>query len=134
MAAYQLAFVTPGSGPLVGLGLQVPHHERWCSVFLVEDHWQGGRNLVFTWEDPRADGYTGNVLDDVRLNYDMEAVHDRTQSQSRPEAAVGRDADNPTAYRVFRYSGDRDTAGYQPVTGKAVVFGTWADYLHIRGG
>jgi hypothetical protein len=64
----------------------------------------------------------------------MEAVHGCTRSQSRPEAAVGKNAANPHEYRVFRYSGERDTAGYQPVTGKAIVLGSWADYLQIRGG
>jgi hypothetical protein len=103
-------------------------------MFLVEDHWHGGRNLVFTWEDPRADGYTGNVLERVFLNYEMEVVHSRPPGESRPEAAVGRDAENPHQYQVFRYGSDRETAGYQPVTGKPVVFGNWADYLHVRGG
>ena len=88
---------------------------------------------MFTWEDPRADGYTGDVLDRVSLNYDMEAVHSCPHEQGRPEAAVGKDTNNLHQYRVFRYCSDRRTAGYQPVTGMAVVFGRWADYLHLRG-
>jgi hypothetical protein len=63
----------------------------------------------------------------------MEAVHTRADGESRPEAAVGKDPKHPHEYRVFRTGSALRTAGYQPVTGSAVVFGCWADYLHIRG-
>ena len=46
-------------------------------MFLVEDKPCG--NLVFTWEDPRKAGYTGQVVEGVDLDYRMEVVHDRPE-------------------------------------------------------
>src|SRR5947209_2826741 len=62
------------------------------AVFLVEDKRHGTTYLVFTWEDPRKDGYSGAVIDDVSLDYDMEAVHSWPNGHPRPEACVGQNA------------------------------------------
>jgi len=96
-------------------------------VFLVED--KPMANLVFTWEDPRKAGYTGYVVDGVTLDYDMEAVHNWPDGHPAPEPCVGRDPDDSNHYKVFRDSSERQSAGYQPVAGNAVVFGFWSDYL-----
>jgi hypothetical protein len=102
-------------------------------VFLVEDKRHGTTYLVFTWVDPRKQGYKGNVEDGVSLDYDMEAVHRWPDGEAAPEACVGRAPENPKHYKVFKYSSDRHAAAYQPVAGEAVVFGTWNDYekLHL---
>jgi hypothetical protein len=101
-------------------------------VFLVEDTRSGMTNLVFTWEDPRKAGYKGNVFEGVTLDYDMDAVHSWPDGHDRPEACVGRSPDNPNHYKVFKYRSERQSAGYQPVTGSAAVFGSWKDYLKLR--
>jgi hypothetical protein len=100
-------------------------------VFLVEDKRHGMTNLVFTWEDPRRVGYKGNVVEGVSLDYDMEAVHSWPDGHASPEACVGRDPDNPSHYKVFRYGSDRHEARFQPVQGTAAVFGSWRDYLKL---
>lgn len=101
-------------------------------MFLVEDRRARSTYLVFTGEDPRKDGYTGHVIEGVRLDYDMEQVHSWPDGHARPEASVGRAPDDSKHYKVFKYIRDRQAAGYQQVTGTPVVFGSWADYLNIH--
>jgi len=102
-------------------------------MFLVKDERYGVTYLVFTWEDPRREGYRGQVAEGVSLDYDMEAVHAWPDGHERPEACVGQAPDNPNHYKVFRYGRDLREAGYQPVRGTAVVFGSWSEYerLHL---
>ncbi|HYT93680.1 MAG TPA: hypothetical protein VEL76_33485 [Gemmataceae bacterium] len=101
-------------------------------MFLVKDTRHGATYLVFTWNDPRKDGYKGNVIEGVSLDYDMEAVHSWPDGEARPEACVGRKPDKPKHYKVFKYRSDRRAAGYQPVAGTAVVFGSWSDYVKLH--
>ena len=101
-------------------------------MFLVEVRHHGTTQLVFTWEDPRNDGYKGSVIEDVDLDYNMDAVHRWPDGQPRPEAAVGRAPGDPKHYKVFPYGSQVRAEGYQPIPGKAVVFGSWSDYLQLR--
>ncbi len=101
-------------------------------MYLVEDNRHGTCYLVFTWEDPRKAGYVGRVLDGVTLDYDMDAVHRWPDGNESPEEAVGRSPDNPNHYQVFRYNRERQQAGYAPVEGTPVVFGSWKDYVKLR--
>jgi hypothetical protein len=101
-------------------------------MFLVEDQSYGATYLVFTWEDPRKAGYKGNVKEGVTLKYDMLAVHAWPDGEPAPEACVGQDPADPSQYEVFKYSRDLQAAGYRPVGGKAVLFGSWSDYLKLR--
>ncbi len=101
-------------------------------MFLVTDRRPGAAFLVFTWVDPRKDGCRGNVIEGVSLDYNMEAVHNWPDGDDCPEACVGRAVDNPKHYKVFKYSRELMGAGYQPVAGTAVVFGSWSDYLKLN--
>ncbi len=101
-------------------------------MFLVEDSRHGVTHLVFTGEDPRAAGYTGNVAEDVDLDYDIEAVHRWPDGHARPETCVGRHPDAPHRYKVFRSTSERESAGYRPVAGTPLVFGSWSDYLRLQ--
>ncbi len=101
-------------------------------MFLVEDSRHGTTYLVFTYEDPRKDGFTGEVIDGVSLDYDMHAVHRWPEGDPRPEACVGRAASDPKHYKVFRYRNELDSAGYQAVAGTAIVFGSWSDYVKLN--
>src|SRR5207248_5030724 len=78
------------------------------------------------------DGYAGTVTEGVNLDYDMDEVHSWADGDARPEACVGRAKGDPKRYKVFKYRRDLPSAGYQPVAGTAVVFGSWADYLKVR--
>jgi hypothetical protein len=101
-------------------------------MYLVVDARHGICYLVFTWEDPRKAGYVGQILDDVTLDYDMGAVHHWPDGTEMPEEAVGRSPNDPKRYQVFRYKKDRQQAGYEPVEGTPVVFGSWKDYVKLR--
>ncbi|HEY4308692.1 MAG TPA: hypothetical protein VGN12_04485 [Pirellulales bacterium] len=100
-------------------------------MYLVEDRRSGVLNLVFTWSDPANDGFTGEVLTDVELDYEMEAVHQWNEGEGRPEACLGRSPNNPKHFKVFKYSLDRQREGYQAVDGTVVVFGSWREYLQV---
>lgn len=101
-------------------------------MFLVEDQRHGATWLVFTWGDPRKDGYKGDVIEDVALDYDIDMVHDWPDGHASPEVVVGRAGNDSKHYKVFKYGSEREAAGYQPVAGTAVVFGSWSDYLRAR--
>jgi hypothetical protein len=101
-------------------------------VFLVEDKRHGMTNLIFTWEDPRKAGYKGKVIEGVTLEYDMVAVHRWPDGHARPQACVGRDPENPNHYKVFKYGSELQAAGYQPVPGTAIPFGSWEGYAKIQ--
>ncbi len=101
-------------------------------MFLVEDRRHGTTHLVFTSEDPRKDGYKGEVIEGVSLDYDMQAVHSWPDGHRRPEASVGRAGDDPKHYKVFKYDSERQSAGYQPVAGTALVFVSWSDYIKLN--
>jgi len=93
-------------------------------MFLVKDPRNGMTNLVFTWEDPRRVGYGGSVDEGVTLDYDIEAVHSWPEGSPMPEACVGRDPQDPKSYKVFKYSSELQSEGYEPVSGAAEVFGS----------
>ncbi|HET6878617.1 MAG TPA: hypothetical protein VFI31_00495 [Pirellulales bacterium] len=101
-------------------------------MFLVPDKIGDVTYLVFTGEDPRRSGYTGDVIDDVTLDYDMQAVHAWPNGAPSPEVCVGRAPADAKHFKVFKYESDRQAAGYQPVPGDPVVFGSWLDYLNLR--
>jgi hypothetical protein len=101
-------------------------------MFLVEDRRDGMINLVFTWEDPRRTGYQGSVVEGVTLDYDIVAVLSWPYGHPMPEACIGRDPHDPKHYKVFQYSSQLQSSGYEPVSGTAEVFGTWKDYLKLR--
>ncbi|MGA2065104.1 MAG: hypothetical protein ABSG86_09050 [Thermoguttaceae bacterium] len=101
-------------------------------MFLVKDEVPGATYLVFTWEDPRRDGYRGEVVDDVSLDYDVEVVHRWPDGGPQPDACLGQAPDNPRHYKVFKYIAERAAAGFHPVEGEAVVFGSWSEYARLR--
>jgi hypothetical protein len=101
-------------------------------VFFVKDQRHGATFLVFTAADPRKDGYKGDVEEDVDLDYDMLEVHKWPDGHARPEACVGRDPNNPKHYKVFKYSSELQSTGYQPVVGTLVTPGDWARYSRLH--
>ncbi len=101
-------------------------------MFFVKDQRHGATFLVFTPSDPRKDGYQGIVEEDVDLDYDMLEVHQWPSGHPRPEVCVGRDPVNPKHYKVFKYSNQLRSAGYQSVDGMLVTPGDWARYNRLH--
>jgi hypothetical protein len=101
-------------------------------MFLVKDDRFQPPNLVFVERDPRDDGYTGEIVDDVSLDYDELKVHRWDDGQRRPEACVGIAPDNSKHYRVFKYSDQLHAAGFEPVAGTPIAsFASWFEYIRI---
>lgn len=100
-------------------------------MFLVEDRRLGIGRLVFTYEDPRKDGYLGPVEADVTLDYDMERVHRWPDGAGAPEVCVGRAPGDAKAYKVFGRADQLLAEGYRRVEGEPVVFGSWAAYARL---
>ncbi len=44
-------------------------------MYRVKYQDDGIQENVFTWKNPRSDGFAGDVEEDVWLDYDMEHVH-----------------------------------------------------------
>ena len=102
-------------------------------MFLIDETRHGSTNLVFVYEDPRKVGYSeGHVIENVTLDYDMEAVHSWPDGARAPEACLGQDPKDPLHYKVFKYSSDLQSAGYRPVPGNPVLFGSWKDYVKLH--
>jgi hypothetical protein len=86
-------------------------------------------NYVFTQTDPRLEGYKDNVIEDVILAYDMNAIHLWADGQPRPNPQLGRDPKNPKHYKVFKFPEELQSAGFEPVYfNTPFVAYSWSDY------
>lgn len=100
-------------------------------MFLVEDHRQGMTYLVFTWGDPRQAGFKGTAVEGVTLDWDMDYTSSWPDGADCPEVCVGRNPNNSKHYKVFKYPRELRQAGFEPVAGEPVFFGSWSDYLKL---
>ncbi len=98
-------------------------------MFLVKNRRLGRDNFVFTQKDPRTDGYIGDVIEDVTLDYDMNAVYSWREGEASPNPQLGRDPQNRKRYRVFKFPQELEAAGYELIHSNTpfVVF-SWSDY------
>ena len=69
---------------------------------MVKDRRLGMDRYIFTWKDPRDDGYDGDVIEGVDLKYDLIEVHRWPEGQPRPDPQLGRDPSNKKNYKVFK--------------------------------
>jgi hypothetical protein len=100
-------------------------------MFLATDQRLGAPYLVFTVIDPRADGYKGELVENVSLDYDELKVHHWGDGERSPDACVGVAPEDPKHYKVFKYAEQLQAAGYKPVAGTAVTFFRWLDYVNL---
>lgn len=100
-------------------------------MFLVEQPRTGVTVLVFTLQDPRTDGFAGTVVEGAALDYDMAHVHSWPDGTDCPDAVTGQNPANNKHYKVFKYSRDREAAGFQPVKGIVTVFRRWSDFTRL---
>ena len=90
------------------------------------------RTLYSPGRTPGKDGYKGSVVENVHLDYDMNAVHRWPDGYPRPEACVGQASGDPKQYKVFPYSSRTASRTSTTVPGKALVFGSWSDYVRLN--
>src|SRR5260370_40377438 len=67
---------------------------------------------LFTYDDPRNDGFPGVVQDGVELEV-PEGLNDRPAGAPRPQICLGLSFENGKHYRVFRSATACQDAGYQ---------------------
>lgn len=58
-------------------------------MFLVKDRRLGMNNYVFTHMAPRTEGYRGDVIEGVTLDYDMNAIHHWPDGLPAPNPQLG---------------------------------------------
>jgi hypothetical protein len=82
-------------------------------MFLIKEQRLGTDYFVFTHTDPRKEGYRGEVIDGVSLDYDMNAVHLWPDGEPFPEPQLGRDPTNAKHYKVFKFPHELHASGYE---------------------
>lgn len=98
-------------------------------MFLIKDRRFGMDNFVFTQTDPRTEGYTGDVSEDVELVYDMNAIHRWPNGQPRPDPQLGRNPHNPKQYKVFKSPEELRDSTFELVHfNTPFVEYSWSDY------
>ena len=98
-------------------------------MFLVKDRRLGMDNYVFTNQDPRSEGFQGDVVEGVALDYDMNDIHLWPQGQPRPNPQLGRDPKKPKHYQVFKFPDDLQAAGFELVHFNTPFFAySWSEY------
>ena len=98
-------------------------------MFLVKDRRLGMDQYIFTQTDPRSDGYQGELVEEVTLEYDMNAIHIWPAGQPRPEPQLGRNPKNPKQYKVFKFPGELRAAEFvlEHANTPFVAY-SWSDY------
>jgi hypothetical protein len=94
-------------------------------MFLMRNHERN--HLIFTYTDPRADGFTGDVEAGVTLE-EADDVHHWPDGADSPGVCLGVSPDDPKVFKVFKYDRDRRNAGYESVGGTPIVLHSYADY------
>jgi hypothetical protein len=98
-------------------------------MFLTKDRRFGRDNFVFMQTDPRAQGYKGEVVEGVTLDFDMNQIHLWPDGQPQPNPRLGRDPKDPKHYRVFNFPIDLHSAGFEVIhEGVPFVVYSWSDY------
>ncbi len=98
-------------------------------MFLVKDRRLGLDNYVFTHTDPRTEGYKGDVIEGVTLDYDWNAIVPWADGQPRPNPQLGRDPNDPKHYKVFKFPEELHAAAFEFVHfNTPFVEYSWSDY------
>jgi hypothetical protein len=98
-------------------------------MYLVVDQRPGLRNFIFTHINPRLDGFKGEVIDDVSLDYDVLSISLWKDGWPHPDPQLGRDPNNQKYYKVFKYPDDLRNSGFVFVHHNApLVVYSWTDY------
>ena len=82
-------------------------------MFLVTDQRYGAMYRVFTVEDPRKNGFNADLIEGVRLDYDLETVHRWPRPTSSPIAPFGKFGTCRRGLRQRRFGCSKSTTGWR---------------------
>ena len=86
-------------------------------------------HYVFTWKDPRAEGYQGETTEGVTLDYDLLKIHHWLEGDPMPNPQLGRDPLDDKHYKVFKYEKTRIDEKYDLVSNNTpIVVNSWTEY------
>jgi hypothetical protein len=90
----------------------------------------GGKDWVFTIEDPRTDGFNGpqSILEGAIYEDDL-ADSPWDEDLETSGQCLGQNMNNPKHFRVFRDSCDLEPAGFRLAGGSACPFPHWSNYI-----
>jgi hypothetical protein len=85
---------------------------------------------VFTVEDPRSEGYEGEVRENAQLNFDPR-LHEWPYGAERPQPVLAVSEANSQHFQGFASATAALEFGYRVLTGTWVVFPRWSKYLEM---
>jgi len=94
-------------------------------MFLVID--SATRCYVFLENDPRDDGYEGELLQNVTLETAPPTTSDEVDSTAQVPC-LGRKAGQPLQFKVFSCTKDCRQSGFEPTGGVHGVFTDWTEF------
>ena len=94
--------------------------------FLIVD--RPTRTYVFTEHDPREEGYSGDVKDDVSLVEEFPEILDWPDGVP-PDRCLGVSHEDEADYRVFPSPIDCRSAGFEPLAARYWTGESWHDWL-----
>lgn len=101
-------------------------------MFLAKRQRFGATTHVFFEEDPRLQGFKGEVLEDVSLE-EEEDVSSWPLGHDMPQAALGRSIENPGRYKVFKYASAMKEADFENTGSQAFSYRDWRAYACVVG-
>lgn len=98
-------------------------------MFLIKDRRFGMDHYVFTYKDPRVEGYQGETIEGVTLDYDLEKIHLWPEGTRMPNPRLGRDPLNTKHYKVFKFPENLNEEQYELVSNNTpIVVNSWINY------
>lgn len=71
---------------------------------------------MYSENDPRENGFDGEVVEGIQLEYDELTIHEWQSGTKCPEPCVGIDKNDDSRHCVFRFKADCLAAGYRFLT------------------
>jgi hypothetical protein len=98
--------------------------------FLVVD--RPKNTYVFTDDDPREEGYSGQIEEDVSLVEEFPEILEWPGGRP-PDRCLGVSHRDETDYRVFPSPIDCRSAGYEPLAARYWTGHSWHEWLEHEG-
>lgn len=100
-------------------------------MYLIKVRRIGRLYHIFTEFDPATEGYTGAVEKDVALDYNRD-VHRWPEGTDRPSPVLARDPNNLKKYKVFKFSAEATSAGFEIVDPYTPFLAhSWLQFEHL---